>query len=205
MSEKKTMLKEAAVLFAITLIAGLLLGGVHELTKKPIEEQQKKAVLEACSAVFPNKQNLNFEEISFTVPTDKEAMLSEQGVTIGTVFRASDAGSVCGYVIESASSKGYGGTIDLYVGISNEGVVEGVSILEIKETPGLGMEAPNVLTPQFAGKKAQQFVFTKNGAAADKEVDAISSATITTRAVTNAVNGAVLVSSDLLEGGATHE
>lgn len=204
-AEKKTMLKEAGILFAITLIAGLLLGGVHELTKEPIAKQQQKAVMEACSAVFPGNNNLTFTEIPYAVPADVQDSLAEQGVTIGTVFEATDASGLIGYVVESASSKGYGGTIDLYVGISTKGIVEGVSILEISETPGLGMEAPNVLTPQFAGKKAETFVYTKTGATADNEVDAISSATITTKAVTNAVNGAVVVASDLCEGGAANE
>ena len=83
--------------------------------------------------------------------------------------------------------------------------MNGVSITEISETAGLGMEAPNVLIPQFAGKQVESFVYTKTGAAAENEVDVISSATITTRAVTNAVNGGLKVALRLLGGGAVNE
>ena len=63
-----------------------------------------------------------------------------------------------------------------------------MSILSISETAGLGMRAEEVLVPQFAGKKADGFVYTKSGASADNEIDAISSATITTSAVVDGVN-----------------
>jgi len=67
------------------------------------------------------------------------------------------------------------------------------------------MEAPNVLTPQFADKKVQSFTYVKNGASAENEVDAISGATVTTKAVTNAVNGGLRVALELLEGGVVNE
>ena len=93
----------------------------------------------------------------------------------------------------------------LYVGVGADGTVNGVSITEIKETAGLGMKAPDVLTPQFADKKVQSFTYVKNGASAENEVDAISGATVTTKAVTNAVNGGLRVALELLEGGAVNE
>ena len=89
--------------------------------------------------------------------------------------------------------------------MSADKTVGGVSILELKETAGLGMEAPNVLAPQFAGKRVESFVYTKTGAKEENEVDAISSATITTKAVTNAVNGGLRVALELMEGGAVNE
>ena len=74
------------------------------------------------------------------------------------------------------------------MGVQTDGTLNGISILEISETPGLGMQAEAVLAPQFAGKQADSFTFTKTGAALDNEIDAISGATVTTKAVTNAVN-----------------
>ena len=128
------------------------------------------------------------------------------GVTIGTVFDAKAGdGSLLGYVMESTSANGYGGDIVLYVGIRLDGTVNGVKILEMSETPGLGQEAPNVLTPQFAGKKVDSFTYTKTGAKADNEVDAITSATVTTKAVTEAVNGALAAAEELPGGGAQNE
>ena len=64
-SDIGTMLKEAGILFAITLIAGLLLGFVYELTKEPRRVQQEKAVREACVAVFPDAKEQNLE-LEFT-------------------------------------------------------------------------------------------------------------------------------------------
>jgi electron transport complex protein RnfG len=212
-SDVQVMLKEAGILFCITLTAGLLLGFVYELTKEPRRLQQEKAIREACVAVFPEAQEkgitLDFETLDVTVPETTAESLAETNVDIGTVYGAytSDK-SLYGVVVEAVSSKGYGGDIGLYVGVETDGTVGGVSILEINETAGLGMEAPNVLTPQFAGKKYESFTFTKTGAKeGTNEVDAISGATITTRAVTNAVNGGIAVAIEVLdgEGGASHE
>ena len=186
------MLKEAGILFAITLIAGLLLGFVYELTKGPIRLQEEKAVQEACQAVFTDAGH--FEELDPYIPSDDTAQnLSDTGITIGTVYEAQDAsGEKLGYVIQTTSSEGYGGNIVLYVGIRLDGTVNDISILSISETPGLGMKAGDVLVPQFHQKNVKSFTYTKTGSTSDSEIDAISGATITTRAVTNAVNGMIM-------------
>lgn len=209
-SDVKTMLKEAGILFAITLLSGLLLGLVYEVTKEPRRLQQERAVEEACIAVFPGAEEsgvtLNFEPLEAAPSAALQEELALDHVEIGTIYRASDAAGFYGYVVEAVSAKGYGGDIVLYVGVGADGTVNGVSILEINETAGLGMEAPNVLVPQFAGRKVDSFVYTKTGAApGTNEVDAISSATITTKAVTDAVNGGLKTALELLGGGAVHE
>lgn len=204
----KVMLREAGILFAITLLSGLLLGFVYELTREPRRLQQEKAVQEACAAVFSGEEfkNVVFEQDSFVPSEALQQSLAQTGVTIGTVFDAKAGdGSLLGYVMESTSVNGYGGDIVLYVGIRLDGTVNGVKILEMSETPGLGQEAPNVLTPQFAGKKVDSFTYTKTGAKADNEVDAITSATVTTKAVTEAVNGALAAAEELPGGGAQNE
>lgn len=210
-SDVSVMLKEAGILFAITLIAGILLGFVYELTKEPIRMQQEKAIQEACMAVFPEAQGMTFcemdsAEVMAAQDETLQAQLAADGVKIGTVYEAqTQEGTFSGYVVESTSTQGYGGNIVLYVGISTDGTVNGVSILDISETVGLGMEAPKVLVPQFAGKKAEQFTYTKTGSRSDTEVDAISGATITTKAVVNAVNGALRTAQNLLQGGGANE
>lgn len=208
-SDVSVMLKEAGILFCITLIAGLLLGFVYELTKEPRRIQQEKAIQEACIAVFPDAAEqgiaLRFDDIGYVPEEALAAELAEDNVEIGTVFAAYNGSTLYGYVAEAVSTKAYGGKIVLYVGVGTDGTVNGVSITQISETAGLGMEASNVLTPQFAGRKAESFVFTKSGAAAENEVDAISGATITTRAVTNAVNGGLKVALRLLGGGVVNE
>ena len=194
-NDVQAMLKEAGILFAITLIAGLLLGFVYELTKEPIRLQEEKAVQEACQAVFTY------------IPSDDTAQnLSDTGITIGTVYEAQDAsGEKLGYVIQTTSSEGYGGNIVLYVGIRLDGTVNDISILSISETPGLGMKEGDVLVPQFNQKNVKSFTYTKTGSTSDSEIDAISGATITTKAVTNAVNGSLLAFHDYVQGGAGNE
>ncbi len=209
-SDIRIMLKEAGILFAITLLSGLLLGLVFEVTKEPRRLQQERAIEEACIAVFPEAEEkgtyLTFETLEAKPSAALQEELAQENVEIGTIYKASDASGFYGYVVESVSAKGYGGDIVLYVGVGADGTVNGVSILEISETAGLGMEAPNVLAPQFAGRKVDSFVYTKTGAApGTNEVDAISSATITTKAVTNAVNGGLKTALELLGGGAAHE
>ena len=100
-------------------------------------------------------------------------------------------GKQAGYVF-TAGAKGYGGTVSVMVGMDNEGVITGIEILSHSETPGLGM---NATTPEFKGQYADKlvdsFVVNKAGASADNEISAISGATITSNAVTDAVNAAI--------------
>ena len=198
-SDLGTMFKEAGILLAITLAAGLLLGVVNELTAEPIRIQQEKAVKEACQAVFPDIEGISeFRDIGYVPAEPLAAELASEGVEIGTVYEAMRDNTFIGYVVEAVSSEGYGGNIVLYVGVTADGVVSGVSILELSETPGLGMEAPKVLVPQFAGRAVRSFVYTKTGAQAENEVDAITSATVTTSAVVDAVNGGIRAAHELL-------
>lgn len=199
-SDVKVMLKEAGILFAITLLAGILLGFVYELTKEPIRVQQEKAVREACKAVFANAQN--FEAIEYTASTDLANQLADMGVKSGTVFEATDdSGALLGYVIETISTEGYGGNIALYTGVALDGTINDIALMEISETAGLGMQAEKVLVPQFHDKQVSVFTYTKTGSTSDSEIDAISGATITTKAVTNAVNSGLLIFRELTGGG----
>lgn len=203
-SDVSVMFKEAGILFAITLIAGLLLGVVNELTKDPIRIQQEKAIQEACKAVFQSADS--FVEIEYAPDEELAGELSATGVKLGKVYRAVGSdGSQLGIVVESTSTQGYGGNITLYVGVTNEGTLNDISILEISETAGLGMKAPEELVPQFHDKNVDSFMYTKSGASADNEIDAIAGATITTSAVTNAVNGGLKAAQALTEGGAGNE
>ena len=209
-NDVKVMLKEAGILFAITLIAGLVLGFVYELTKEPIRVQEELAIQKACREVFPNAEALEiqFEELNYTPAGELSSQLAENGVTIGTVYKAvSKEGQEQGHVVEAISSQGYGGNIDLYIGVTMDGTVSGVSILSISETPGLGMKAESVLIPQLTGVQTDAFSYTKikDASNPDNVIDAISGATITTRAVTNAVNGGLKAACELREGGAANE
>lgn len=193
-SDFTEMIKNAGILFAITLIAGLVLGFVNELTKEPVAYQQELKVQKACAAVFA-------EATSFEALPDEGGSM-EDGVKIGTIYRAlGEDGTLLGYVIHTASSEGYGGNITMMMGVKLDGTVNGISLLEIAETPGLGMQAEDVLVPQYAEKNVTSFFYTKTGAMNENEIDAISGATITTAAVNSAVNGGLTYFHNVLKEG----
>lgn len=191
------------ILFAITLIAGLLLGGVYAITKNPIAKTQEDKKNEAYQAVFTDAAE--FTEV--TDAADAQQILADAGYTkdrIDEVKAAMDAdGNILGYVMTITSSEAYGGELQLAMGIRMDGTVNGISFLSLSETIGLGMEAKKPeFQEQFAGKQVEQFVYSKTGAAADNEIDALSGATITTNAVTNAVNAGICYAGALGAGSA---
>ena len=203
----KSVIKDAMILFAITLVAGLLLGVVYDITKEPIAAQKEKVKTEACQNVFSEAAGFEAQE-----DLDVEAastVLAEAGITgadIDEVMYAKDAsGSVIGYVITVTDHEGYGGDIQFSMGVTNEGVLNGISLLSISETAGLGMKAGDVLVPQFADKQVERFYTTKTGSTNDSEIDAISGATITTDAVVNGVNGGLAYYQNVLKGGSANE
>ncbi len=186
--------KNVLCLTLITIVAGFGLGYVYDMTKEPIEQMEIAQRMDAYRKVFP-------EAAVFSDPiessADTEALITAagiEGVDIDSAVTASDAaGSVIGYVINITTHEGYGGDINISMGIDSEGTVKGIEMLKISETAGLGMKAKeNAFKDQFANKAVKQFAYTKNGAKSDFEIDAISGATITTKAVTNAVNAGIV-------------
>lgn len=198
----KSMLKDAMILFVITLLAGALLGIVYEVTKEPIAAQQEKAKNEAYQEVFA--QAAGFEDIAMKpdlAPEDLTAYVKQLGYDVdinGIAGAWDDDGNELGYVITVTDHEGYGGDIRFSMGITNDGILNGISILSISETAGLGMRAEEVLKPQFANKQITTFEYTKTGAAADNQIDAISGATITTNAVVGGVNAGIAVFTEYL-------
>lgn len=196
------IIKDTAVLLVITLVAGFLLGLVYDITLEPIAHQEELANAKACQEVFSDATDFT------DVQTDLDTLnqnLKENGlnyVTVDAVMEASDdSGQMLGYVLTVTDSEGYGGDIQLSMGVRMDGTLNGISILSISETAGLGMNAnTDAFKGQFADKNVEQFTYTKNGASADNEIDAISGATITTNAVTNGVNGGLLTF-QYLKGG----
>ena len=192
----KGIVKDAVILFVITLIAGVCLGAVHEITLEPIAQAQLAANTATYQEVYPDAASFTVnEELTGAIETSAEEIAGQGygSVTVDSVQEALDAsGSVIGYLITSTSTEGYGGSIQVAVGITNEGSLTGIGFLSISETAGLGMNAQNPeFKDQYAGKTAQVFEVTKTGATADNQINAISGATVTSRAVTGAVNAAV--------------
>lgn len=196
------IIKDTAVLLVITLVAGFLLGLVYDITLEPIAHQEELANAKACQEVFSDATD--FTDVQTNLDTLNQN-LKENGlnyVTVDAVMEASDdSGQMLGYVLTVTDSEGYGGDIQLSMGVRMDGTLNGISILSISETAGLGMNAnTDAFKGQFADKNVEQFTYTKNGASADNEIDAISGATITTNAVTNGVNGGLLTF-QYLKGG----
>lgn len=184
----------------ITIVAGLLLGLVYEITKDPIRAQQQKAKEKAYKEVFADA--VSFEDLKVE-EENSEKVLNKEGynATINEAMKVLDKkGEILGYVLTVTDHEGYGGDIRFAMGVKADGTVNGISFLSIGETAGLGMKAQeDGFKKQFSNKKVESFIYTKNGASEENEIDAISGATITTNAVTNGVNAGLYYISTLDE------
>lgn len=201
--KKNTIIKDTLILTLITLVAGGLLGMVYEVTKEPIAQQAEKEKQEAYKAVFEDADS--FEVCVEADDADLVAYLTENGFeaqTVNEVMEAKDAsGETIGYALNMTTSEGYGGDISFSMGVTLDGTLNGISILEINETAGLGMNATkDEFKGQFAGKQVDAFEVTKSGAASDNEINAISGATITSKAITGGVNAGLCAFEYVKEG-----
>ena len=182
------IVKNTLILTLITVIAGVLLGAVYEVTKTPIAQSQETAKKEAWQAVFSDVKLDDFKAEDVDQKAAKQA-ISDLGVnaTIDEVCTVGDTG----YVITTTDKDGYGGDIQVSVGIQSDGTVTGVSFLSLSETAGLGMNAKEpYFYEQYVGKNPTKFAVSKDGGDSE-QIDALSGATITSRAVTGAVNAAL--------------
>lgn len=203
MSDKKNLIHDAGILFLITLIAGLLLGFVYELTKEPIARQEAAAKAAAYQAVFEDAAD--FTSLDTSGLQSAADMVEQQypKTVIDEVMVAQDVeGNALGYVVTATSKSAYDGSLQLSVGIREDGTVNGISFQKLTESAGLGMEADTDWKNQYADKTVESFTVTKVGAVLPNEIDAISGATITSKAVTEAVNASLLYFREALGGGA---
>ena len=188
---KNKIVKDTLALTVITLVSGLLLGLVNDITAGPIASQQAKEKEEAYKAVFADAAS--FETVTSGEDTDLESYLDENGYkaqNIDEVMLAKDdQGNELGYAFTVTTAEGYGGDIQFAMGVQDDGTLNGISILSISETAGLGMRATtDDFKNQFKDKNVEKFTYTKTGATSDDEIDALSGATITANAMTNGVN-----------------
>lgn len=204
----KKIVKDALILTAITLISGCLLGLVYEITKNPIAKAQYNAQQKAYQAVFEEAESFeNYEGFDEAEAAEVVAGSGYTENTINGAVEAKDAsGNTLGYVITLTSHAGYGGDITFSVGITREGVVNGYSITSIGETAGLGMKAKEEkFSSQFREKNADSLEVVKGTAANENQIEAISGATITSKAMTNGVNAALAYFRAISEGGGANE
>ena len=170
------------VLTGVTAVSVALLAYVNELTKEPIEQANAKTLSDAVSAVVPGFDN---------DPIAEKKMQEVNGVQYA-VYPATKGGEYIGAAVE-ATAMGFGGELKVLVGFDAEGKLLNYSVLQHAETPGLGAK----MQEWFREDKNRQSVLGRNLADGELkvskdggDVDAITAATITSRAFLNAVNRA---------------
>ncbi len=193
MKNKSTLIIDAFLLFLITLISGFALSYVYEITKAPIAEQKELKKQKANQEVFADASSFEPDEdlLNIAAETELTALDPEyDGITIDEINKAVDsAGNVLGYNLIVTTNQSYDSSLTLVFGYSAEGEVKGVSYTSLTETAGLGMKAADAkFKDQFVDKKVSHFEVTKTGSVSEDQIDAISGATVTSKAVTNAIN-----------------
>lgn len=168
------------VLGLITFVCALLLGVVNQVTAPAIAQNEINTRNNAMAQLIAGAE---FEDMNTTVPApDKNTP------EISGVYKATVDGQEAGYCVE-VKPKGFGGTITMIVGINADGTVAGVQVTGASETPGLGAKAQSdkEWIAQYQGQPADgSLAVTKDGGS----INAITGATITSRAVTLGVNTA---------------
>lgn len=168
----EVIIKPALLLTAICTAATLLLALANLLTQARIAENA------AAKAAQSRMLVLAADEY---VPLDDRQ----------TVYEARDSEGHSIGVVVTTRAKGYGGDIEVMTGIRSDGTVAGVTILSMSETPGLGARTKeDAFLTQYSGANDPTLAVNKDGGT----IDAVSGATISSRAVTDAVNSAIALS-----------
>ncbi len=200
----KRIVHDALVLFAFTVVLGLLLAVVYGITKAPIEKVNYEKTQAAYKQVFEDADS--FEAYADFDADAANDLVAENGYSdeIDDVQVAEDAsGNTLGYVITVTAKDASQSTITFSVGIQADGTVNGYSITDISETPGLGMKAQEEdFYSQFEGKQVDSFTVVKSTPTADNEIESISGSTITSKAMANGVNACLVYFQNVLTGGA---
>ena len=174
MSKKEsTFLNMTITLFVITMVAGLSLGYVNDLTVGPIAQAKLAKKVNALKQVMAEFDNNPVEEVKMI---KSELVKDSIEIYTGTLNN-----QLTGTAVVGSSEKGYNGLVKVMVGFESDGSIKNIVVLEQKETPGLGtkMKGDKFLR-QFRGKNPSSFNLkpAKDGG----DVDALTGSTITTRA-----------------------
>lgn len=206
----RSIAKDTLALVLITLVAAVLLGFVREITAEPIAERTEAEKQKAYLAVFETASSIvvskDVAELSEALTKSAEILTEtyNSDVSIDEACLAKDAaGNTVGYILTVTDKKGYGGAIQMVFGYSLDGTVTGLAFLTLNETAGFGLEAEKdpEWRKQFYGVNADVFTVIKDGAVAEGEIDALSGATVTSKAVTAGINGGLLFARYLAEQG----
>ena len=190
---KSTLLNMVAVLFCITLISSAGVGLVNMITVDPIAEAKAKAVNDAILAVLPEFDQKQCTELEIDAMPIK-------------VYTATAAGETVGYAVETMTKSGFSGVVKLMVGFAPAGEVLNVNVIQQSETPGLGTKMCDEGNPLLSSIKGQSLESKKlvDGRLAVKkdggDVEALTAATISSRAYVDAVNRAYMAYKSVVNG-----
>ncbi len=181
--KKDSIIKNALILFVITLVAGGLLGITFNATAEARSYQTKLKTEVALNAVLADSKFI-------------EEAIEGEPTYITNVYQGNTSddglGDVLGYAFQLETTEGYGDLITLMVAFKADGTINGIDIISHTETPGLGAKADeDKFKGQFSGKAISELTVLKGGGSKPQDVDAIGGATITSVAVTKAINEAI--------------
>ena len=182
-----------AVLFCITLISSAGVGLVNMITTEPIAAAKQKAVNDAILAVLPEFDNKATTELEIDAMPIK-------------VYTATVEGATVGYAVETMTKSGFNGVVKLMVGFAPTGEVLNVNVIQQSETPGLGTKMCDEGNPLLSSIKGQNLESKKlvNGLLAvtkdGGDIDALTAATISSRAYVDAVNRAYMAYKSVANG-----
>ena len=198
------------LLLISSILAGLL-GAVYSVTEKPISETQDRIKNEAIQKVVPAFDKLETMRFPVEAEVVQNIFKKEQAADSLTIYKALNDDKWVGTAVETFSDKGFSGRIRLMVGFLPDGTIQKIEVLNHSETPGLGdkMEVGKSPFPkQFLEKNPKSFnlIVKKDGG----DVDAITAATISSRAYCDAVQTAYdvfkkMFINDVNEGGNSDE
>lgn len=168
------------------------------------DEERANELQEGFRKSFPEADSFEVMDFELIQDCNKELASSDFGdVGVDAAAAAKDRdGALMGWVVNAHSKDSYMGNVAVSVAFESGGTIRGLEFLVLEDTPGLGMRASeDVFKEQFEGKGGEALTVTDSGNPGDSQIDAISGATITSNAVTNAVNGAMYYVHHYTEAG----
>jgi electron transport complex protein RnfG len=186
-----TLVNMLLTLVVITLISGFLLGYVNQITLAPKAKVAAERKIQALQAVLPPFDNdLMRDVVKFKSPDSADSI---------EIYKATQKGFIQGYAMMGTSEKGFSGTVKTMIGFKPDGSINNIVVLEQKETPGLGTKMKEAkFIKQFLGKNPATFNLKvkKDGG----QVDALTGATISTRAFSETVQSSFELLKNQTEG-----
>lgn len=193
----KEIIKPAFILFLVCVVISGALAVVNGVTAPIIEDMEEKELRQALSAVFP-------EADEFSEAVDHEKLISmgyQPGNRIMNLYTATTGGEITGYIVEVVS-RGYGGNIKMLIGIDTNLSIIGTEIISHSESPGIGSKADGEYMDQYLGVVPEKlYQVVKAESSQDGDIEAITGATVTCRAITNGVSEAAELVRSMVKGG----